>query len=162
LINAPFPTAVLEALDYMASTAPATSGILDIRAVMIKNVRLVEVAMVIWEWRKTSIVEENNTNKNNKITIRNIFGQMGRATREQALAMLKAKEDEKVEAGAVAVVKKYQAMDKIAKDTNTALVTTGLEILKRLEQLGLSELLRLKTDKLHAMFVNADPNKKTR
>ena len=46
--------------------------------------------------------------------------------------------------------------DKKAKDI-TALVTVGTEILKRLEQLGTSELLRQKIDELHAMLVNADP-----
>ncbi len=54
------------------------------------------------------------------------------------------------------------------KDT-TALVTTGSEVLKRLEQLGLNVLIRLKIDELHSLLVNVDPqasipkpNKKTR
>ena len=53
--------------------------------------------------------------------------------------------------------------------TATALVTTGSEILQRLEQLGPDKLLRLKIDELHALLLNADPrgtipkpNKKTR
>ncbi len=53
--------------------------------------------------------------------------------------------------------------------TAIALVTTGSEIMQRLEQLGPNELLRLKIDKLYALIVNADPlgsilkpNKKTR
>jgi 6-phosphogluconolactonase/glucosamine-6-phosphate isomerase/deaminase len=71
--------------------------------------------------------------------------------------MLKVKEDEKVAAAAAADIKKDQAKDKRAKDT-TALVTTGSEIKKRLEQLGPSELLRLKIDDLHALLVNVDPN----
>ena len=56
----------------------------------------------------------------------------------------------------------------LSRATATALVTTGSEILKRLEQLGPSELLRLNIDELHALLVNADPqasipkpNKKT-
>ena len=46
--------------------------------------------------------------------------------------------------------------DKRAKDT-TSLVTTGSEILKRLEQLGPSELIRLKIDELYTLLVNNDP-----
>ena len=53
-------------------------------------------------------------------------------------------------------MKKDQAKDKRARDT-TAFVTTGSEILKRLEQLGPSELHRLKVDELHALLANADP-----
>jgi hypothetical protein len=68
-------------MDYMASIAPAASGILDIRAtLMTQNFRLLEVAIVIGEWRKTSNVEEDNTKNINKITSRNIFGQVGSAT----------------------------------------------------------------------------------
>jgi len=66
LINTPFPVAVLEVLDYIASIAPAVSEILDIQAVMMQNVRLVEAIMVIGAWRKTRTVQEDNTDKNNK------------------------------------------------------------------------------------------------
>ncbi len=55
-----------------------------------------------------------------------------------------------------AAAKKDQAKEKKARDT-TVFVTTGSEILKRLEQLGPSELLRLKIDELHAILANADP-----
>ncbi len=134
----------------MQSVVPAASGILDMQAMLMQNFRLVEAAMVIGEWKKASTVEEENPNNmNNRITSRNIFGLMGSATEEQALAMLKAKEDERVEA-ADAAAKKDQAKEKKAKGT-TALVTTGSEILKRLEQLGPSELLRLKIDELYAL-----------
>ena len=57
----------------------------------------------------------------------------------------------------------------LSRATATALVTTGSEILHKLEQLGPNELLRLKIDELYALIVNADPlgsnpkpNKKTR
>ncbi len=60
---------------------------------------------------------------------------MGSATGEQAMAMLKAKEDERVAGVAAAAAKKDQAKDKRARDTS-ALVLTGSEIMKRLEQLG--------------------------
>jgi hypothetical protein len=121
-----------------------------------QHIRLVEAAMAIGEWRKTSTVEEDNTNKNNRITSRNIWGLEGSATGDEALEMLKTKEDKRVAAAAAVAAKKDQAKDKRAKDT-TVLVTAGSEILKRLEQLGPSELLRLKTDELHALLVNADP-----
>jgi hypothetical protein len=65
----PFPVAVLEAQDCMQSISPAASGILDIQAVIMQNLRLVEDAMVIGEWRKTSTVEEDNTNKNNRMNL---------------------------------------------------------------------------------------------
>jgi len=84
-----------------------------------------------------------------------------------SMAMLKAKEDKREAASVVVVAKKDQAKDKRARDT-TALVTIGSEIMKRLEQLGPSELHRLKIDELHASLVNANPqgsipkpNKKT-
>ena len=60
-------------------------------------------------------------------------------------------------------------MKGLSRATDTALVTTGSEILQRLEQLGPNELLDLKIDELYALIVNADPlgsipkpNKKTR
>ncbi len=52
-------------------------------------------------------------------------------------------------------MKKDKAKEK-ARNT-TALVTTGTEILKRLEQLGASELLRLKIVELYALIANGDP-----
>jgi hypothetical protein len=164
---APFPAAVSEALDYMQTIAPATSGILDIEAVLMQNLRLVEAARVIGEWKKANTVEEETSNKNNRIYIINIYGQVGNATGDEALEILKKNQDEKMAAVAAADAKKDQAKNKKTKDT-TALVTTGSEILTRLEQLGPSELLRMKVDELHALLVNSDPlgsirkpNKKT-
>ncbi len=51
---------------------------------------------------------------------------------DEALAMLKAKEDKKEEVLVVIAAKKEQAKDKSARDS-TALVTTGSEILQRLD-----------------------------
>ena len=85
----PFLVAVLKALDYMQSISPAASGILDIQAVIMQNFRRVEAARVVGEWRKASIVEEDTSNKNNRITSKNIFGHVGSATGDEALAMLK-------------------------------------------------------------------------
>ena len=62
-------------------------------------------------------------------------------------------EKKRVVAAIDVAAKKDQAKEKKARDT-TALVTTGSE--KRLEQLGPSELLRLKINELHALLVNAD------
>ena len=76
---------------------------------MMQNVRLVEASMIIGEWKKTSTVEEDNTNKHTKINGKNIFGQVGSATGEQALAMLKAKEDEKVATTTTSAAKKDQS-----------------------------------------------------
>jgi hypothetical protein len=61
---------------------------MDIEAMVMQNLRLVEAARVVGEWRKASTVEEDTTNKNNKIYNRNIFGEVGSATGDQALAML--------------------------------------------------------------------------
>ena len=167
LRSPPLPAAVSEALDYMQSIAPAASGILDMQAVVMENLRLVEAARVIWEWRKVSTVEEDNSNKNNRIYSRNIYGHVGSATGDEALAMLKKNQDERVEAAAAADAKREQSKIKKTADT-TILVTAGSEILTRLERLGPSELPRLKVDELHALLVNADPlgsipkpNKKT-
>jgi hypothetical protein len=44
----------------------------------------------------------------------------------------------------------------LSRATATALVTTGSEILQKLEQLVPYELLRLKIDELHTLLVNAD------
>jgi hypothetical protein len=125
-----------------------------------QNLRLVEVARVIGEWRKVSTVEEDTSNKNNR--------QVGNATGDEALAMLKKNQDERGATVSAAAAKKDQAKTKKTKDT-TALVTTGSEILTRLEQLGPPKLLRLKIDELHVLLVNSDPlgsipkpNKKTR
>ncbi len=75
---------------------------------------------------------EDNTNKNNKIASRNIWGLEGSATGDEPLAMLTTKEDKRVPPVDVAAVNKYQAKNKRAKDT-TVLVTAGPEIMKRLE-----------------------------
>jgi len=74
------------------------------------------------------------------------------------LALLKTKEDKRVVVVVAPVVadKKGTTKDKRAKDT-TALITTGSEIMKRLGQLGRSELARLKIDELYALLVNSDP-----
>ncbi len=90
-----------------------------------------------------------------------IFGLVGGAIGEEILAMLKAKDDMK-EATDVATLlaKKDQAKYTRARDI-TALITTGSEILYRLEQLGPNEMLRLKIDELHALLVNVDPQGST-
>ncbi len=62
--------------------------------------------------------------------------------------MLKAKDYKKQTADAVAVEKRDAATKKMARIT-TAFVTTGSEVLKRLEQRGRAELLRLKIDGSH-------------
>jgi len=91
-----------------------------------------------------------------RISSRDIYGHAGSAIGDIALAMLKAKEDKRGAAAAATAATKDQAKDKRARDT-TALVIIGSEIMKRLEQLGPSELHRLKIDKLHALLVNVDP-----
>ena len=100
-----FPAAVSEAPDYMQSIAPATSGILDIEAVFMQNLRLVKVARVIGEWKKANTMEEETSNKNNRIYSRNIYGQVGSATGDEALEMFKKNQDAK-EAAAAAVAAK--------------------------------------------------------
>ena len=70
--------------------------------------------------------------------------------------MLKAKDDKKQTADVVAAEKRDAATEKRARST-TALVNAGSEVLKRLEQRGRAELLRLNIDELHALIVNADP-----
>jgi hypothetical protein len=136
--------------------APAASCILDVEAVLMQNFRLEENARVIGEWRKASTVEEDTSNKNNKIYDRNIFGEVGSATGDQALAIFKKDQDERVASAAAVVVKKDQAKIKKTKDT-TALVPASSEILTRLDQLGPPELLRMKIDELHALLVSSDP-----
>ena len=91
-----------------------------------------------------------------RISSKDIFGHVGNVTGDEALAMLKTKEDMKEAVVVVADAKKDQAKNKRAKVT-WALVTTGSKIMQRREQLGPIELLRLKIDELHAMLVNADP-----
>ena len=116
----------------MQSVDPAASGILDTQAVVMQNIRLVEAARVIGEWKKASTVEEvNASNMSNRISSRDIFGHAGSATGDQALARLQTIEEKRVAAAVVAAAKKDQAKEKQARDT-TALVTTGSEILKRL------------------------------
>jgi hypothetical protein len=96
-----------------------------------QNFRLVEAARVIGGWRKASTVEEDNTSKNNIITNVNIFGLVGSPTGEQALAILKAKEDEKVAIVVADFAKKVQMKEKKIRDTTT-LGTTGSDITKKL------------------------------
>jgi hypothetical protein len=141
---------------------------MNIETIMIQNLRLLDVAKVIGEWISTIIVEEDvETSMAKRITSRDIFGLVGSATGEEALAILKAKNDKKEAAVVAAAAKKDETKEKRAKDI-TAFVITGSEILRRLEQSGPDELLRLKVDELYALLVNADPqgsiprsNKKT-
>jgi len=79
--------------------------------------------------------EDNETNMAKRISIKDIYSHAGNAKGDEALVMLKDKEDRKEAAVAAAAAKKDQAKDKGAKDT-FALVLTGSEILTRLEQLG--------------------------
>ncbi len=76
-------------MDYMQSIAPAASGILDMQAMLMQNLKLVEAARVIGMWRKVCTVEEDTSNKNNKIYSKNIYEQVDSATGDEALAMLK-------------------------------------------------------------------------
>jgi len=57
------------------------------------------------------------------------------------------------------MIKKKLAATKKDHAKEKARVTIGSEILKRLEQLGPSELLHLKIDELYALHVYADPQK---
>ena len=79
---------------------------------IMQNLRLVEAARIVGEWRKASTVEEDNSNKNYKIYSRNIYGQVGSATGDEAMAMLKMNQDERVAAAAAAAAKKDQAKTK--------------------------------------------------
>ncbi len=91
----------MQSLDF------AGSEIFDTQAVMMHNVKLVETAWVIGEWRKANTVEAVNTNAmNNRIRSRNIFGLIGSAIGEQALAILKTKEDKRVEVSVAAGAEK--------------------------------------------------------
>ena len=92
--------------------------------------------------RTSTTEEDNETNMTKRISSRDMYGHAGSVTGDIALALLKAKEDKREEVVVAAAAKKSTAKDKRAKDTTT-LVTTGSEILKRLEHLGPSELLRL-------------------
>ncbi len=58
-------------------------------------------------------------------------GQCWRAARDEALALLKEKEDERMAVVAADAAKKEQTKEKKAKDT-AALVTTGSDVMKRL------------------------------
>jgi hypothetical protein len=99
---------------------------------MIRNLRLLDDAKVIEEWISTIIVEEDvETSMAKRITSRDIFGQVGSATGEEALAILKAKNDKK-EAATPVAANKEETKEKRAKYI-TAFVITGSEILQRLE-----------------------------
>jgi len=151
------PDAVLKAIDYMRSCALAASGILEMERLVMQNLRLHEAAKIIGEWmRMIPNEEDNETNIAKRISSRNVFDKAVSATKDKSLTMLKAKSDAKEEDVIALAAKKDQAKDKRAKYT-TALVTTGSEIMKRLEQLGPSELLRLKIDELYDLLVSNDP-----
>ena len=154
----PIPNAVLEIRDYMLSCTPASTGILDMQDVVTQNLRLVEAARMFGEWMMTINVEEENETRSmaKRISSRHIFGHVGSATGDEALALLKTKDDKKQAADAAAAEKRDAATEKRARSTTT-LVNTGSEVLRRLEQRGPAELLRLKVDELHALIVNADP-----
>ncbi len=71
----------LEALDYMESVAPAVSpGIMDLQAVIMQNVRLVEATRIIGEWRTTRCVEKTPPTRTTESQAKNIFGLVGSAT----------------------------------------------------------------------------------
>jgi len=149
--------AVLIVGDYLQSCAPAASGILDVEAIVMQNLRFLEAAKVFREWKRTINTEKDNENNMTKrISSSDIYGHAGSATEDITLAMLKTEEDKREAFVALVAAKKDTTKDKRAKDT-TALVTTGSEILKSLEQLDLSELMRLKIDELYALLVNGDP-----
>jgi hypothetical protein len=98
--------AVLIVGDYMQTCAQAASGILNMEAVVMQNIRLLEAAKVFGEWMRTiNTKEDNKTNMAKRISCRDIFGHVDNATRDTTLAMLTAKEDKRVVAAAAAAKK---------------------------------------------------------
>ncbi len=88
-----------------------------------------------------TVEEDNKTNTAKRIISKNRVGLVCNATRKQAMARLTAKENEKITSTTPFVAKKDHAKDKRAKDTSVH-VTTGSEILKRLEHRSASSALR--------------------
>ena len=86
------PDAVIIVGDYMQSCTPAASGILDMEANIMQNLRENEYAKMIGKRMRTITTEEGNeTNMAKRITSRTIFGQVGSATRDEALAIIKTR-----------------------------------------------------------------------
>ena len=80
------PEAVLSVGNYLQTSAPTASGILNMEAIVMQNVRLLEDAKVIGEWMKTiNTKEDNETNMAKRISSRDIYGQAGSATEDIAL-----------------------------------------------------------------------------
>ncbi len=81
--------------------------------IVMQNLRLHEVAKVSGELMKTITTEEDNdANMSKRISSRAIYGNAGSATGDEALAMLKDKDERKEATTAFDVATKDQAKDK--------------------------------------------------
>ncbi len=74
------PETVLNVGDNLQTCAPAASGILNMEAIVLQNLKLLEAAKVFGEWMRTINIEEDETNMAMKISSRDIFGHAGSAT----------------------------------------------------------------------------------
>jgi hypothetical protein len=84
------------------------------------NPRFAEAAKTIIEWRHMAFVAQlamcHAPRENSRITSRDIFGLPGSATREYAIAKLKAKENGTIASVTCVVAKSMSKKDKKAKE----------------------------------------------
>ena len=72
------------------------------------------------EWRISRVIDEHAPRESTRISSRDIYGMLGSATGEEAIALLKANNDGKAIAVATANAKKDDAAAKKAQDTRPA------------------------------------------
>jgi hypothetical protein len=155
------PANVRDALNYMKNVAMPT-GSLAVENIISDHLRLITACQVHATWANMPmVVDEVATGRERRITCRNIFGLSGSVSGEEAMARLRAREEENKATDAFAAAKKEAAEAKKAKDTTTR-VLLGSEILQKIKQGGPHVLRKLKIDELHALLINEYPQINTK
>ena len=113
------PEAVQEAVTFMKN-AKLQFWNLSIEELFANHVRLVQVCQVraAWESTEATAVEETTTTMDDRrMTSKNIHNLPGSATGEEALAILKARDEERAAVVDDAFAKKEEQKKKKARDT---------------------------------------------
>jgi hypothetical protein len=138
------PDLIREAFDYFEKEDAPNSNEQTKEELLSENMKMKELGHRIAEWRKAAPdeVPTQRERENTRITSRDIFGLPGSATGEEAMAILKAKEDERL-------AKKAQDKDKKSKD-KCVKVIVGAALIDKIMRHGIYVLDNLKKDKLYA------------
>jgi hypothetical protein len=130
ILQQPMSDNVQEFVDFLGSSSALVENT-TMQDLLAQNLKLFICGRVVFGWRKAAVIEKPSRD-NTIITSKDIFKLTRSATREEAMNVIKAKEDASEAATAFATTKKVQAKEKTARATSP-LVITGSELLAKIE-----------------------------